>query len=220
MKRPNPAACNGFSACGGAAFGIVAAAVVLAAASPALSAPARRADLDWPCQQVKVADLSIGSFWSGPAVDASGAWRQDEAVAALVALVTQRRVPIAQAAEDIAAFAASAGAEKQPRLLMLVSGVFDVLDRERARVIEGLDRFGQRQKALAQALRQSGEVLRAAQTAAPADDAKVAELTQRLQWDAELFETRRQSLSFACDVPTAIEQRLFGLSRAIQALLE
>ena len=52
-----------------------------------------------------------------------------------------------------------------------------------------------------------------------ADDAKIAALTQRLTWDAQVFEQRRQSLSYACEIPDVIEQRLFALSRAIQSQL-
>jgi hypothetical protein len=103
---------------------------------------------------------------------------------------------------------------------LLFAGAFDVLNRERETVINGLDRFGQRQKVLAANLRQEGEDLRAAQTATPPDGAKVADLTQRFLWDQQYFETRRQSLSFACDVPTTIEQRLYGLAKAIQANLD
>jgi hypothetical protein len=220
MKRPNAASRNGFSPTAVLTLGIAVAACLLAVRSPALSATSRRADPDWPCQQVKVAELSVGSFWNGPPVDPAAAWQEDETVAALVATVTQRRVPIETAAAGIADFARAAGDAKNGKLLLLFGGVFDVLDHERLKVIDGLDRFGQRQKALAQALRDSGAVLRAAQTAAQPDDAKVAELTQRLLWDSDVFETRRQSLTFACNVPTAIEQRLFGLSRAIQALLD
>jgi hypothetical protein len=187
----------------------------LAAAGTMADAAPRTTDPDWPCQQVKVSELSVASYWTGPAVDpATADWQQDKAVAALVGAVTQRRLPMDQAAERIAAFAKAT--DKQHALPLLFAGVFDVLDRERATVMAGLDRFGQRQKVLAANLRQEGEDLRAAQTATPPDHAKVAELTQHVLWDQQFFETRRQSLSFACDVPTIIEQRLYGLAKAIQ----
>jgi hypothetical protein len=181
----------------------------------------RLADPDWPCQQVKVGELSVASFWSGPAVDPTTAdWQQDAAVAGLVGTVTRRRLPMDQAVQRIAAFAKAAGSEKDRKLPLLFAGVFDALNREREAVVSGLDRFGRRQKVLAANLRQEGEALRAAQGATPRDDAKVGELTQRLLWDQQFFETRRESLRFACDVPTTIEQRLYGLARAIQEHLD
>lgn len=196
----------------------LATAALLAAASTMAAAAPRTADPDWPCQQVKVSQLSVASYWNGPAVDPStAAWQQDSAVAALVGTVTQRRLPMDQATQRIAAFAKTEGKDK---LGLLFAGIFDVLDQERSSVLAGLDRFGQRQKALAENLRQEGADLRAAQTQTPPDDAKVANLTQRFLWDQQFFDTRRESLRFACDVPSTIEQRLYGLSQAIQQNLD
>jgi Spy/CpxP family protein refolding chaperone len=191
--------------------------VLLAGGSSLAVAAPRNSDPDWPCEQVKVGELSVGSFWNGPAVDpATVDWQKDAAVAALVGAVTQRRLPMGEAGQRIAAFAKSAGDNKQQELALVFAGVFDVLNQERRTVIDGLDRFGARQKVLAANLRQEGETLRAAQTSTPPDDAKIGDLTKHLSWDQQFFETRRQSLRFACDVATTIEQRLYGLSQAIQ----
>nr|WP_294506747.1 hypothetical protein [uncultured Rhodopila sp.] len=191
---------------------------LLAGCATAATAAPRNSDPDWPCQQVKVAELSVAAFWSGPAVEpATSGWQTNDAVAALVAAVTQRRLPMEAATQRIATFARDAGEERDRTMPLVFAGVFDVLNREREKVIGGLDRFGQRQKTLAEGLRQDGEALRSAQTATPPDDAKVSELTQRLLWDQQFFDARRQSLSFACDLPTIIEQRLYGLAQAIQA---
>ena len=43
---------------------------------------------------------------------------------------------------------------------------------------------------------------------------------QQVTWDAEVFRDRRQALSYACDVPGKIEQRLFALARIIQQELQ
>ena len=188
-------------------------------AAPALAAP-RNADPDWPCQQLKVAELSVASYWSGPPINAASDWQQNPGVAALVGVVAQRRLPIEQATLRIDAFAKAAGAEKSRLLPMVFAGLFDVLSHERANIINGLDRFGQRQKTLAGNLRDDSEILRAAQAATPTDDAKIAELTQRLLWDSQVFEQRRQSLGPACNVATVIEQRLYSLAQAIQQVLD
>lgn len=181
----------------------------------------RNADPDWPCQQPKVDELSIASVWANP-VPASGEtkWQDDNAIVSLVETVSQRRVPVDQAVRRIAAFAESLSQDKERKLSGLIAGVFETLNHEHVNVVAGLDRFGKRQKTLADGLRQDGELLRAAQTAAPADDAKVADITQRLLWDQQLFESRRQELRYACEVPALIEQRFFTLGKAIQEQLE
>ncbi|MGA9866270.1 MAG: hypothetical protein WBQ75_07485 [Acetobacteraceae bacterium] len=194
-------------------------ALLAAAAASARAAP-RVSDPDWPCQQVKVPELSVAALWTGPSVDAYRAtWKQDPRIADLAGELSQRRVPLDQAEADIANLAKQAGTEKQAKLLALFAGLFDTLDNERTSVIAGLSRFGHRQKELAAELHGDEDALRAAQANATADDAKVATLTQRLAWDAQVFEQRRQSLSYACEIPDVIEQRLFALSRAIQSQL-
>jgi hypothetical protein len=54
-------------------------------------------------------------------------------------------------------------------------------------------------------------------TAAPGAAATPLE---RLQWDLRIFEDRRHSLTYACEVPVLIEQRLFALGREIQNHLD
>ena len=148
---------------------------LLAGCATAATAAPRNSDPDWPCQQVKVAELSVAAFWSGPAVEpATSGWQTNDAVAALVAAVTQRRLPMEAATQRIATFARDAGEERDRTMPLVFAGVFDVLNREREKVIGGLDRFGQRQKTLAEGLRQDGEALRSAQTATPPDDEKVS----------------------------------------------
>jgi hypothetical protein len=186
----------------------------------AAAAPGPR-DPDWPCQQIKVPHLSLASVWSGPMPDEQhGDWRQDPQVADLVQSMAQRRVPVDQMQAKIRAFAAQAGDQKAPKLLLALSAVFGLLDDERSSVIDGLDRFGGRQKELAAALRQDTEKLRAMQADSSADAGEVDQIEQRVTWEGRVFQDRRQALSYACDVPAKIEQRLFAIARAVQEVLE
>ena len=195
----------------GLAFG-----VTLGAAA---AAPSR--DPDWPCQQIKVPQLSLAAIWSGPPLDAhQDDWRQDQQVVELIHDVTQRRVPIEQAQADIRAFAARAGDQKQAKLLRLLAGLFTVLNDERSTVVAGLDRSGARQKELAARLRSDNEKLRSMQADHAADAGEVNQMTLRTTWEAQVFQDRRQALSYACDVPGKIEQRLFALARTIQEVLQ
>jgi predicted nucleic acid-binding Zn-ribbon protein len=189
----------------------------LSAAAAANAAPPGPRDPDWPCQQIKMPQLSLASVWSGPPLDQQQTdWRQDQQVVDLVHDVTQRRVPIAQAQDRVRAFAQQTGEQRQPRLLEVLAGSFSVLDEERSAVMAGLDRFGARQKELAAAIRDDNEKLRALQANASADPAEVDRMVQQVTWDAEVFRDRRQALSYACDVPAKIEQRLYELAKTIR----
>jgi hypothetical protein len=185
------------------------------------AAPPGARDPDWPCEQIKVPQLSLASVWSGPALTGqAGDWRADPQVVELVGALVQRRLPVEQAQDRIRAFAAHAADQKQPKLLATLSGVLSGLDEERSAVIAGLDRFGARQKELAAALREENEKLHMMQSDPDAKSSDVARLTEQINWEAQVFQDRRQALRYACDVPGKIEQRLFSLARAIQEALQ
>lgn len=182
--------------------------------------PGHNADPDWPCQQIKVPELSVGAMWTGPSIDAyRTTWSQDPQVAGLAARLMQRRLPTEQATAEIAAFAEQAGAQKQAKLLALFAGVFADASQERDSILAGLDRFGRRQKELATAIRAESEKLHGPPSATETDVAPTAGLQNRLQWDLKVFQDRRESLGYACQAPGLVEQRLFALARAIQAQL-
>jgi hypothetical protein len=194
--------------------------LLAACALMAAAAPGPR-DPDWPCQQIKVAHLSLAAVWSGPALDGKdGDWRQDPQLSDLVQVMVQRRVSLDQVQAKIRTFAVQAGDQKAPKLLMALSAVFDLLDAERSSVIDGLDRFGARQKERAAALREDTDKLRALQADPASDAGEVNQMVQRVTWEAQVFQDRRQALGFACEVPSKIEQRLFAVARATQDAIE
>ncbi len=174
-----------------------------------------RADPDWPCQQIKVPDLSLGAVWNGAPLSLRS-WSQDTEVAALAQRLAQRRIPIEQAQSEIAAFAQRAGAGRAQRLPLLMDGLFDTLDQERASVLAGLDRYGRRQRTFADEIRADNAALRGLQSQPGTDPAKLAQAVDQLTLELRVFEDRRASLRFACNVPTTIEQRLYSLAQAIQ----
>jgi hypothetical protein len=194
---------------------------VLLAGAAAEAAPPGPRDPTWPCQQIKVPELSLAAVWAGPAVDPQQTdWQHDQPVADLVHETAQRRVPLANAQQQITAFAQQAKEQKQQKLLALLGGLFSVLDAERSAVIAGLDRFGARQQELATQIREDNETLRKMQADTAADPGKLNQMVQRVTWEAEVFQDRRQMLSYACDVPGKIEQRLFALAATIQRNLQ
>ena len=194
---------------------------VLIATAPAQAAPPGPRDPDWPCQQIKVPELSLAAVWTGPAVDPQNTdWQDDQVVADLVHEIVPRRVPLAQAQDRIQAFAQQANDQKQQKLLQVIAGLFSVLDGERAAIITGLDRFGARQKELAAGIREDNEKLRQLQANPGSDAGEVNQLIQRVTWEAEVLQDRRRALSYACDVPGKIEQRLFALAHTIQQNLQ
>lgn len=189
------------------------------ALSPASALAAR--DPDWPCQQIKVAELSLAAVWSGPDINTGdSSWKDDPVVAGLVQRLAPRREPIDQAQSLIHDFARHAGDQKSARLLQVLVGLFSVLSAERDSVMTGLDRFGGRQKQLAAEIRADNEKLRALQDDPASDPKAIEQMTQQVKWEVEIFQDRRQALSYACEVPGKIEQRVFLLARYIRLELD
>jgi hypothetical protein len=176
-----------------------------------------RVDPDWPCIQRKVPEMSVAQVWSGPPIEETQlqAWRSDADVAELVPELAARRLPIAEAEAEIGKFADELGeGAKAERLTLLFAGIFASLDRERGDVIDGIERYGRRQKAMAEEIRASQARLSDLRTASP-ESPEAATLNDQLLSEIRIFNDRRTSLTYVCEVPTLIEERLFALGRAI-----
>ena len=52
------------------------------------------------------------------------------------------------------------------------------------------------------------------QDKSPPDQSKIDELAAKVEWSTRIFEDRRKSIRYACEVPIIIEKRLFALSRS------
>ncbi len=187
--------------------------------------PANKANPNWPCQQILVSHLSPGTMWSGPSIQGLDKSNVDPDLDALATKLAQRRLPIEQAKADIDAFAKSAGADSKQKLTLLFALLFAKLDGERGQVLAGLERFGARQKEMADKIRAESDKLHQEQDKSmspeEANDPNnpVSTAAKQLQWDLRIFDERRKTLTYVCESPVLIEQRLYALAREIQAQL-
>ncbi|MCG8594299.1 MAG: hypothetical protein MI785_07975 [Kiloniellales bacterium] len=175
-------------------------------------------DPDWPCVQRKVPEISAGMVWAGPPVEAlKGAWQDDAEISRLAATLAARRTEIEAAKAAVADFAAGLGADKNERLTLLFAATLDIVNEERASIISGIGRYTRRQQALADKIgRLAGDL-----SALPASDAaKREELEQQRLWDIRIYEDRERSLTYICEQPVLLEQRVFALAREIMNHLE
>ena len=176
---------------------------------------------DWPCAQAKVPDVSLAAVWDGPALDdVADKWKNDTKVSALVPRLAARRTPLDEAEKMIAEFLSGSSGQKNEAAKLLFAGLFDTLNAQRSSVMNGLERVTRKQREAAEKIRDDTLALQALQDATPPDQAKVEELGNQLVWQTRIFEDRRRVIKFVCEVPTAIDQRLFALGRAIQQQME
>jgi len=199
---------------------IVAAAAVLRLLAPGAVVAADPRYPDWPCNQLKVPEISVAAVWAGPSIDGVGTWENDPNIRELVPRLAARRTPMDEAEKLIADFLTGGAAEKEDKAKRLFAGVFETLNRQRSEVMTGVERITRKQKALAAKIRADALELRTLQDTAERDQTKVDELANQVAWSTRIFEDRRKTINYVCEVPGLIERRLFSLARAIQQSLE
>ena len=175
---------------------------------------------DWPCTQAKVPEISLAAVWAGPPLDdVTGKWKDNPNVSALVAKLAARRTPIEEANKAITDYLSGA-TDKAANGKLLFAGLFESLNAQRAQVMNGLERVTRKQREAADKVRSDTRMLQALQSEEKPDQAKIDELSNQLVWQTRIFEDRQRVIKFVCEVPTAIDQRLFALGRTIQQEIE
>ena len=184
-------------------------------ARPALALDPRYPD--WPCQQLKVPGIAVASVWTGPPMEAIDPARPaDPKDAELVSRLAARRTPIEDARKLIADFVVGTREEKQEKARRLFAALYSTLNAQRDEVMSGIERFSRKQKAMAEEIRGKTQKMRELQDRPNADPAQNEELASQLLWQTRIFEDRRKTTSYVCEVPVLIEKRLFELASAIQ----
>ena len=186
--------------------------------------PARAMDPrhpDWPCHQIEVPTLSLAAFWTGPSVDDVGdAWRNDQTVSDLVLKISARRTPLADAEKAAADFVTGTPDERTKRAKLLIAGVFATLNAERTQVVSGIKRFAARQRELRDKITGELTKMRAGEGTSGQDTADTDKLGEQIAWDTRVFDERRHTIGYVCEVPGVIEQRLGAIARAVQGKLD
>jgi hypothetical protein len=193
---------------------------VLAALPSSLRAADRR-NPDWPCVQPKVPEMSVAAMWDGPSIaDVGHSWQDDPKLKDLVVRLVARRTPLDAAETMVAAFITGTGPEKQDKATKLFAGLFDTLNQERSEVMSGIERVARNEKELADKIRSDVDMLHQLEDKPGEDQSKIAALANQVEWGTRIFEDRRKTIRYVCEVPTLIEQRVFALSRAIRKTLD
>jgi hypothetical protein len=175
---------------------------------------------DWPCRQLKVPGISIASVWTGPSIEAIDNTKPtDPKEADLVSRLAARRTPMEDARILIAGFVVGTDQEKQEKAKTLFAALYSTLNAQRDEVMSGIERLSRKQKAMAEQIREETQKMREMQDTPNADQTQSNVLASQLAWQTRIFEDRRKSTAYVCDVPVLIEKRLFDLGKAIQDIL-
>lgn len=192
--------------------------LVLALAGAGAAHAESSVDPDWPCIQRKQPHLSLGQMWNGPEPDdAIRELAQTPEIGQLADRLEQRRLPIDEATAQIGTFAA--GADNRQMTALMVA-LLDRIEPQRVRLISGIARYGHKQVDLTRQIEERRARMAEMEKAEKPDFDAIDAEEKKLDWDMRIFQDRQQSLTYVCETPVLLEQRLFALGRAIEAGLK
>jgi hypothetical protein len=181
-----------------------------------IAAPAFAAgpvDPDWPCIQRRQPQLSIGQVWSGPPPDAAIKTLADTpAVQNVARIIALRRTGMDQVTAIIGEFAADHDAAA---LTALFVATFDHVQSQRNRVMAGITRYAHKQEALDSHIEEMRHEFAALSAAQPPDFDAIDRIEEDIDWSTRIFQDRQQSLTYVCEAPVILEQRIFAIGRTI-----
>lgn len=194
-------------------------AVLLAALAAAPAISADFTDPTWPCVQRKVERLSPGLMWPHPVEEVELDPQTKAAVDDLVARLVLRRLDLAEVAPDLTRFVAAQG--KDPAVLgQVFQKAFDKLARRRTTIIGGIEDYSLSQIALSERIEQTRTKMDELMSLETPDFDQVDALEEQLDWDERIYTDRSQSLSYVCETPVLLEQRIFAIAHMLLAEIE
>lgn len=195
-------------------------ALALLTASPALAQPAPQ-DPDWPCPQRLMPELALGQMWTGPQPPSAVHWASDPQISPLALELARAEMPLDDATTRARSFAeAQPAAERGQRLALLFQGALEIINGERSHLIDGIRNYTRNQRALAEKITaESAGLADLPVSPLEAVPEHLVALKRERDWDIRIFEDRSKSMKYLCDQPVLLEQRAFGLGRAMAEMV-
>ena len=157
---------------------------------------------DWPCNQIKVPEISVAAVWAGPSIDDVGnAWEEDATIKDLVARLAARRTPLDDAQKAKSDIITGTESERQKKAKLIFAGLFETLNHERSEVMQGIERYFRKQREFSDQIRSTILQLRELQDRPDPDQSRIDELTNRVEWDTRIFEERRKTMNSSAKCP-------------------
>lgn len=190
----------------------------VAALAALLSAPALAgdfADPTWPCVQRKVDNLSLGLMWPYPVPEGELAPSLKPKADELVETLVLRRVSLEEAEKLIADFDTSNPNMTVDDHGLIFRAVFNDINHDRSRLIEGISRYSLHQIDVAARIETTRQAIDAEMAKDAPDYDRADALEEQLHWDERIYHDRAQSLTYVCETPVLLEKRAYAIAQAL-----
>ena len=178
--------------------------------------PPRAAPAGWPCVQSYVPSVSAGRFWPGELPN-DERWRDDARVTRLADELLKRTLGLEQSLDKVRQFFAVPENATRATAESLIGALTAAVNRERGRVLGGIERFGKRQQTLVKRMESQAKDLETLHNAG-AGAAALEDLQTRQRWDIRVFEERERMADHLCEQPVLLEQKFFAIGRVVASL--
>jgi hypothetical protein len=187
------------------------------------AADAENQEIDWPCVQVMVPEVSAAVVWAGPPItELQENWWEIDDVNKLVQRLIAPDFDQDRADTEIAEFAAKLKPpRKDPMLTLLFAGVLESLNNDRKKMFDGIWRYARGQAERANRLGDDlDEIIRLESDTSAAAKSRLEMIQKEMEIKQRMFDERETFIQHLCTRPAVIEQKLGSLARAIAYYLD
>ena len=174
---------------------------------------------EWPCDQIYKTSIPLATIWQGPDIKPyKNTWWENERLFGVLEQLENLTLTEQQVDSIIATFVANGSKETRTTdLNELFSGIYERLSQNYTRQLEGILRFTNRQKKLAQKVSQAATKLREQRKKGfTLKDPEYKEAESDLEWITRVFDERKKLTPYICEEPVFLQQQLGFRARAIQ----
>ncbi len=156
-------------------------------------------------------------MWAGPPVsEVPDPFRRDARVKAMVDRLADPATTIEQGEAAIEKFSRTLAADKNEILTAVFAELLRHSNVERSKVLAGIKRFAKQQNELAEKISLISEEMRQTRSEDDAETKqRLEELEEKRTWALRVFDERQKMITYLCEKPVEIEQRLGALARAL-----
>ena len=164
-------------------------------------------NLDWPCIQVLIKELSWGSIWTGPPLDEdSSKWRNNDQLRSFSQKLMNRKTKQEDGIKELKIYIKKNSSLKDLKLLF--HALFDTTNEIWKKRVEKLLQFGKRQRKNAKEISDKLDKIKKIANNPESNKEELKKLEDERFWDVRRVEDRRALSDALCEQPRYYEKRL------------